>query len=113
MEPVLDQNGLPRHDPNTGCASSVDIDFNNDSVHYNPSYYYIAQFSKYLRPGAQRMGCASTLTGLEATAFRNQNGTMAVVAYNNTAAAIAFKIRQGAQIVKATLPAHAIADFIY
>jgi len=59
------------------------------------------------------MGCASTLTGLEATAFRNQNGTMAVVAYNNTAAAIAFKIRQGAQIVKATLPAHAIADFIY
>jgi glucosylceramidase len=110
---VLDQNGLPRHDPNTGCASSVDIDFNNDSVHYNPSYYYIAQFSKYLRPGAQRMGCASTLTGLEATAFRNQNGTMAVVAYNNTAAAIAFKIRQGAQIVKATLPAHAIADFIY
>jgi glucosylceramidase len=110
---VLDQNGLPRHDPNTGCAASVDIDFNNDSVHYNPSYYYIAQFSKYLRPGALRMGCTSTLTGLEATAFRNTSGTMVVVAYNNTAAAIAFKIRQGSQIVKSTIPAHAIADYIY
>jgi glucosylceramidase len=110
---VLDQNGLPRHDPNTGCASSVDIDFNNDSVHYNPSYYYIAQFSKYLRPGAVRIGCTSTLSGLEATAFRNQNGRIVVVAYNNTAAAIACKIRQGTQIIKPTIPAHAIVDFIY
>jgi glucosylceramidase len=110
---VLDQNGLPRHDPNTGCAASVHIDFNNDSVHYNPSYYYIAQFSKYLRPGALRMGCTSSSAGLEATAFRNTNGRIVVVAYNNTAAAIAFKIKQGSQIVKPTIPAHAIMDFIY
>ncbi|HUI91018.1 MAG TPA: glycoside hydrolase family 30 protein [Chitinivibrionales bacterium] len=110
---VLNQNGLPRHDPNTGCASSVYIDSNNDSVHYNPSYYVIAQFSKYLRPGAVRVGCASSQTTLEATAFRNQDGRIVVVAYNNSAAAVSFKIKQGSQIVKPTIPAHGIADFVY
>ncbi len=110
---VLDQNGLPRHDPNTGCASSVYIDFNNDSVHYCPSYYYLAHFSRYLRPGAIRLNCISTNPYLEATAFLNTNGRIVVVAYNNTAAAISFKIKQGSQIVKPTIPAHAIMDFIY
>jgi glucosylceramidase len=110
---VLDQNGLPRHDPYTGCASSVYIDFNNDSVHYCPSYYYLAHFSKYLRPGAVRLSCVSTNPNLQATAFRNVNGRIVVVALNNTAAAISFKIKQGTQIVKPTIPAHAIMDFIY
>jgi glucosylceramidase len=110
---VLDQNGMPRHDPYTGCASSVDIDFNNDSVHYNPSYFYIAHFSRYLRPGALRISCVSNSPSLETTAFANTNGRIAVVAYNNTAAAISFKIKQGTQIVKPTIPAHGIMDFIY
>jgi glucosylceramidase len=110
---VLDQNGLPRHDPNTGCASSVHIDFNNDSVHYNTSYYYIAHFSKYLRPGAVRIQCQSNNASLETTAVKNTDGVIAVVVLNRSGAAVAFKIKQGNQIIKPTIPAHAIVDFIF
>ena len=110
---VLDQNGLPRHDPNTGCAASVTTDFVKDSVIYNPSYFYIAQFSKYLRPGAVRLGCTSSSSTLEATTFRNTNGVVVVVVYNNSANSVSCKIKQGTQVIKPTIPSHAIADFIY
>jgi glucosylceramidase len=110
---VLDQNGLPRHDPNTGCASSVYIDFTNNSVHYNPSYYYMAHFSKYIRPGAMRINCTNAVANLEATTFINNNGRIVIVALNRTANPISFKIKQGSQIIKPTIPAQAIMDFIF
>ena len=111
---VLDQNGLPRHDPNTGCASSVDIDFSaNNSVHYNPSYYYMAHFSKFIRPGAVRIGCTNAVANLEAISFINSNGRIVIVALNRTANPISFKIKQGTQIIKPTIPGNAIIDFIY
>jgi glucosylceramidase len=110
---VLDQNGLPRHDPNTGCAASVITDFTNDSVHYNPMYYYIAQFSKFIRPGAVRISCTNSVPNLEVTSFVNSDGSIVVVALNETANPISFKINQDSQIIKPTVPAHAIVDFIF
>jgi|GEM_PF-83273 glucosylceramidase len=110
---VLDQNGLPRHDPNTGCAAAVITDFTNDSVHYNPMYYYIAQFSKYIRPGAVRISCVNAVPNLEATTFVNSDGRIVVVALNRTANPVSFKINQDSQIIKPTVPAHAIVDFVF
>jgi glucosylceramidase len=110
---VLDENGLPRHDPNSGGAAPVTTDFANDSVYFNPSYYYLAQFGRFLRPGAVKVSCVSTSSSLEATAVVNSDGCVAVVALNNTTAAIPFKIKQGTQIVKPTIPANAIMSFVY
>ena len=111
---VLDQNGLPRHDPNTGCESSVDIDFSsNNTVHYNPSYYYVAHFSKFIRPGAVRVKNTNAVPNLEATTFMNSNGRIVIVALNQTGSSIAFKVKLGTQIFKPTIPANAIMSFIY
>jgi glucosylceramidase len=110
---VLDQNGLPRHDPNTGCAASVHTDFTNNTVHYNPSYYYMAHFSKYIRPGAMRINCANAVANLEATSFINSNGRIVVVALNRTANPLSFKIKQGSQIIKPTIPGNAMMDIIF
>jgi glucosylceramidase len=110
---VLDQNGLPRHDPYTGCASSVHTDFTNNSVHYNPSYYYMAHFSRYIRPGATRIKCTNAVANLETTSFINSSGRIVVVALNRTSNPIPFKIKQGSQIIKPTVPGNAIMDFIY
>ncbi len=50
--------------------------------YYHPYYFIVGQFSKFIRPGAVRIGhsCYSPL--LEATAFKNPNGSLAVVVYN-------------------------------
>jgi glucosylceramidase len=110
---VLDQNGLPRHDPVSGIQASVYTDFTNNTVHYNPSYYYLAHFSKFIRPGAKRIGCANTVANIEATSFVNPDGRIVVVVLNNSGNSVSFKIKQGTQIVKPTIPAHALVDFIY
>jgi len=110
---VLDQNGLPRHDPSSGVAASIYTDFTNNTVHYNPSYYYLAHFSKYLRPGATRIGTSNSVANLEAVSFINSNGRIVIIALNRTANPISFKIKQGTRIIKPTIPGNAIIDFVY
>ncbi len=42
-----------------------------------------ANFSRYVRPGAVRIGATTSDSGLELSAFRNRNGSVAVVVLNN------------------------------
>ncbi len=60
-----------------------------------------------------RLGCTSSSTTLEATTFKNTNGVIVVAVYNNSANAVAFKVKHGTHIVKPTIPGNAIMDFIY
>jgi glucosylceramidase len=105
--------GGPYHDRDNGCVGPIVVDSATALVKYNSNYYYMTHFSRYLRPGAVRIGCAYNGSGLEITAVKNTDGTMVVVALNETANPISFKIKQGTQIVEPTIPAHALADFIY
>jgi glucosylceramidase len=82
------------------------------SVYYNPHLYYIGQFAKYIRPDAVRI--ASTYTGtLEVTAARNVDGSTVVVVLNRNDAAAQIKIKQGTKIIKPTIEAHSIVNFVY
>jgi glucosylceramidase len=82
------------------------------SVYYNPHLYYIGQFAKYIRPDAVRIAASYTGT-LEVTAARNVDGSTVVVVLNRGDAAAQIKIKQGAKIIKPTIEAHSIVDFIY
>ena len=46
------------------------------------SYYYVGHFARFVRPGAQRVLCTASHPDLETTAFRNVDGTTAVVLLN-------------------------------
>jgi glucuronoarabinoxylan endo-1,4-beta-xylanase len=50
----------------------------------NPAkrYYAFVNYSRYIRPGAVRIGATSRDAGLEVTAFRNPDGSTAIVALN-------------------------------
>jgi glucosylceramidase len=73
----------------------------------------MTHFSRYVRPGAVRLKCTSDNANLQTAAFRNTNGSVVVMVLNQTANAISFKLKQGTQIVKPTIPAHAFVNFIY
>lgn len=51
---VLDETGGPNHVGNL-CDSPIIVDTKNKIVHYNSSYYYIAHFSKFIKPNAIRI----------------------------------------------------------
>jgi glucosylceramidase len=78
---VLDKQGGPNWFKNW-CVAPVIVDPENDEVYFTPLYYTLAHFSKYIRPGAVRIGFNNPDESLMVTAAQNPDGTIAVVILN-------------------------------
>jgi O-glycosyl hydrolase len=71
------------------------IQINGNTVSPSGRLWAFANYSRFVRPGAVRIGASSTAGSLEVTAFRNLNGSIAIVALNtaSTAQSAAFSVR--------------------
>ena len=78
---VLDKQGGPNWFENW-CVAPVIVDPENDEVYFTPIYYTLAHFSKYIRPGAKVIEVKNSDEALMVTAAKNQDGTIAVVVFN-------------------------------
>ncbi|EES71834.1 O-Glycosyl hydrolase family 30 [Paenibacillus sp. oral taxon 786 str. D14] len=108
---VLDETGGPNHVGNL-CDAPIIADTTTDTLHYNSSYFYIGHFSKYIKPGAVRIGLEAHAPALLATSFRNPDGSIAVVVQNESDEAQPFALELGGEAAGETLPAHSIATYI-
>ncbi len=80
---MLNQTGGPNHVGNY-CDAPIIANTDTDEIYYENSYYYIGHFSKYIEAGAVRIGCNSNDCGkLEATAFKNPDGSLVVIVMNS------------------------------
>jgi glucosylceramidase len=109
---LLDETGGPNHVGNF-CFAPVHAMTDKGSLHYMNSYYYIGHFSKFIRPGAQRIGCSSSRAQLMATAFRNTDGTIAVVVMNRGASEVSYRMYVGNQAVEAVSLPHSIMTLVF
>lgn len=80
---VLDRQGGPNWAQNW-CVAPVIVDPENDEVYFTPLYYTMAHFSRYIRPGAVRIGFDVADEELQVTAVENPDGSIAVVIFNPT-----------------------------
>lgn len=80
---VLDKQGGPNWFKNW-CVAPVIVDPEKDEVYLTPLYYTMAHFSKFMRPGAVKIGCTINHKDLMTTAVKNPDGTIAVVIFNPT-----------------------------
>jgi len=79
---VLDRQGGPNWAQNW-CVAPVIVDPDQDEVYFTPLYYTMSHFSRYIRPGAKRIGFDRTDDEeLMLTAAENPDGTIAVVLLN-------------------------------
>jgi glucosylceramidase len=100
---ALDPSGGPKM--GSGCLNCIGvttIDPTTGSVAYTGDNYELGQASKFVQPGAQRIQATVTpptsagnspVAGLEATAFRNPDGSIVVVA-TNSGPALTFDLRR-------------------
>ena len=52
---------------------------------YTPLYYLLSHFSRFIRPGARRIGLeGKSVEGLTFTAAKNADGSIAVVVFNRS-----------------------------
>ncbi len=80
----LNEEGGPNHVRNF-CESPIMYDRIKKELIINTSYYYIGHFSKYIEVGAKRLNTTVHHRGdckVFATAFKNPNGEIVVVAQN-------------------------------
>lgn len=108
---VLDEQGGPNHVGNY-CDAPIIGDTKNDEVIFESSFYYIGHFSKYIRPGAKRIGHSKYTDKLETTAFRNPDGTIAVIVMNRTEQELPFTLRFHDELAENIIPAHAIQTLL-
>jgi len=83
-----------------------------DTVHHqlkkNLSLDYIGHFSRYIRPGAVRLGVSRYTADIEAAAALNPDGGIAAVALNVTDREVRFWLQVGEKYWPVTLPAGAV-----
>ncbi|MFE4711948.1 MULTISPECIES: glycoside hydrolase family 30 beta sandwich domain-containing protein [Paenibacillus] len=109
---LLDEQGGPNHVGNF-CDAPIIGDTVQDELIFESSYYYIGHFSKYIRPGAKRIGSSKYTDHLETTAFRNPDGTIAVVVMNRTDNELPFTLRCREQLAETSIPGHAIQTLLF
>ena len=108
---ALDQSFGPQNGGCTNCRGVVRIDSATGNVTYNVEYYVLGHASKFVAPGAVRIDSSSYANGVETVAFRNPDGSKALIALNASAASATVKVRWGGQAFTSTLPAGAVATF--
>jgi len=108
---LLDQNGGPNHVGNY-CFAPVHANTQTGDITYTNAYYYIGQFSKFIRPGAKRVACSSNRSQLATTAFINTDGKLAVVILNVTDDSVNYQLSLDGYIASSTILPHAIATLI-
>jgi glucosylceramidase len=108
---VLDTQGGPNWFKNW-CVAPVIVNPEKDEVYFTPLYYTMAHFSKFMRPGAVKIGCQINNVDLMSTAVKNPDGSIAVVIFNPTEQGFAVEINQNRKKATISIPAKALQTIL-
>jgi len=108
---VLDRQGGPNWFKNW-CVAPVIVDPVSDEVHFTPLYYTLSHFSKYIRPGAKRIGFELSDNSLLATAAKNPDGSIVVVLLNESSESKKITLSLGGEKANISIDAQAIQTIL-
>lgn len=109
---ILDETGGPNHVGNL-CDAPIIADTRTQEIHYNSSFYYIGQFSKFVRPGAVKIDVTSdSETELQYVGFKNEDGSIVLIVMNETDGEQSFNAKKDGEYFSYRLPAHSIATLV-
>jgi glucosylceramidase len=108
---VLDTQGGPNWFKNW-CVAPVIVDPEKDEVYFTPLYYTMAHFSKFMRPGAVKIGCEINSKDVMSTAVKNPDGSIAVVLFNPTNEEIAVEINLDSKKNNISISANALQTIL-
>lgn len=103
---LLDSRGGPNHVGNY-CFALLHASDDGQLI-FTPSYAYMGHFTRYIKPKARRVSAAASRSTLDATAFRNPDGSLAVVVMNRGDQPQRYRLIVDGSEVSVDIPAHAI-----
>lgn len=108
---LLDETGGPNHVGNL-CFAPVHGNTQTGKLTFTNTYYYIGHFSKFIRPGAKRISTGTTANHLSATSFINTDGSIVIVALNDSDNAIDYMLTIEGKTAKIKMPERSIQTII-
>ena len=108
---VLDRQGGPNWFKNW-CVAPVIVDPEKDEVYFTPLYYTMAHFSKFMRPGAVKIGCTINSKEVVSTAVQNPDGSIAVAIFNPSETNYSIEIKLNNITKTITIPAKALQTVV-
>jgi glucosylceramidase len=107
------------HNPHNGgcdvCTGLVTV-HNGDSRHgqvdFTIEYYTMGHLTKFVKPGARRISSTDNAS-VKNVAWRNPDGSKALIAYNTTGSAQSVRVNWGNQSFTYSLPAQTSATFTW
>jgi glucosylceramidase len=112
---ALDQNMGPH---NGGCGTCTGLitvhngDGRHGQVDYTVEYYTMGHLTKFVKPGAYRIDSTAS-SAVPNVAWKNPDGSKALIAYNGDASSRQLSVRWGNQSFTYTLPARTSATFTW
>jgi glucosylceramidase len=107
---MLDENRGPHGSDGacTTCYGVVDISDNYSTLHRNSHYYEIGHLSKVIKSGAVRISADGySASGLQYQAFKNPDGSYAMVILNKSGSAKSFDVNDGTNKFNCSVPSKA------
>jgi glucosylceramidase len=114
---ALDPSGGPHNNGCDTCSGVVTVG-PGDTVTRNAEYFTLGHLARFVKPGAQRIASTSFgTTGWNGqimdAAFRNPDGSTALVVHNENDDPRSFAVAQGGSSFDYTLPGGALATFTW
>jgi glucosylceramidase len=117
---ILDEKGGPwsvseihgNPDPNVQHPVVI-IDRRSKKVTYSGLYYYLAHFSKFVRPGAIRIKTTGSLDGVRVMAFRAPDGRIVTELMNSKKEDVQMGVKFHDRVLRLKLPAISITTALW
>jgi glucosylceramidase len=109
---ALDPNGDPHLGGCSGCRGIVSVDTTTGAVTFGEEFYTLGQVTRGVQPGAVRIGSTSSAS-LNTVAFRNPDGSRALIALNPNATATTARVTENGQHFNYPIPGNSVATFLW
>jgi glucosylceramidase len=110
---ILNTQGGPNL-ANNWCEAGIMINTTAKTYQFTPVYWYMCQFSKYVHTGAVRIGCSASGTNApQVMAFKNTDGSIAVIAHNASVAGYTGRVVYGTNQIEYTTTSLSVDDFVW
>lgn len=112
---AIDQNHNPHNggcDVCTGLVTVHNGDGRHGQVDFTVEYYTMGHLTKFVKPGARRIQ-SNDNNAVKNVAWRNQDGSKALIAYNTTGSPQSVRVNWGSQSFSYDLPARTSATFTW
>jgi glucosylceramidase len=109
---LVDEAGGPYHDRPGGCAAQIVANSEKDELIFEPTYYAVGHFSRFVKRGAVRIGTSCFSHSIDLTAFKNPNGDLVAVVLNHGPETEKFRLRIEGITAPVELPGRSLTTFV-